>query len=121
MSGYTDRFYIYALINNEKQYIFNDTSAGANFLGLSTTSKAIFQMDSAADYKFYFKISTGNKWLQHSGSGGGMRLYTDKNNAANSQITFTYQQNAIVPYGTLTITENGEYDVTNYKGVIINV
>ena len=121
VSGYTDRFYVYTLINDEKQYMFNNTTAGANFMGLSTTNKAIFIMQFASDYKFYFKISTGNKWLQHSGSGGGMRLYTDNNNANNSKITFTYQQNSIVPYGTLTISENGTYDVTNYKQVVINV
>ena len=121
VSGYTDRFYIYTLINGEKQYMFNDKSSNANFMGLSATNKAIFVMELAADYKFYFKISTGNKWLQHSNSGGGMRLYTDHNNAANSQLTFTYQQNSIVPYGTLTITENGTYDVMNYRNVIINV
>lgn len=121
VSGYTDRFYIYTLINHEKNYIYNNTSAGANFVGLSTTSKGIFVIQFAADYKFTFKISTGNKWLQHSNSGGGMRLWTDINNAANSQMSFTYQQNAIVPYGTLTITENGTYDVTNYKTVIVNI
>lgn len=121
VSGYTDRFYVYTYVNDEKHYMFNDTTGGANFMGLSTTSKAIFVMQFAADYKFYFKISTGNKWLQHSNSGGGMRLWTDINNAANSQLTFTYQQNAIVPYGTLTITENGTYDVFNYRTVIVNI
>ena len=121
VSGYTDRFYIYTLINHEKNYIYNNTSAGANFVGLSTTSQGIFVIQFAADYKFTFKISTGNKWLQHSNSGGGMRLWTDINNAANSQMSFTYQQNAIVPYGTLTITENGTYNVTNYKTIIVNV
>ena len=27
----------------------------------------------------------------------------------------------IVPTGTLTITENGSYDITNYANVVINV
>ena len=121
VSGYTDRFYVYTYINGTKLYMYNNSASNANFMGLSETSKAIFIIQHAADYKFYFKISTSNRWLQHSGSGGGMRLYTDNNNANNSQITFTYQQNSIVPYGTLTITENGIYDVYNYKTVIVNI
>ena len=121
VSGYTDRFYIYTYVNNVKEYMYNNSSSNANFMGLSTTEKAIFVISCETEGKFLFKLSTSNRWLQHSNSGGGMRLYTDHNNANNSQLTFTYQQNAIVPYGTLTITENGAYDVTNYKTVIINV
>ena len=121
VSGYTDRFYIYSKINGVVNYIFHDTATNANFIGLSTTTKTAFIVSSPADYKFYFKLSTGNRWLQHSRSGGGLRLYTDINNAYNSQLTFTYQQNAIVPYGTLTITENGTYDVYNYKTVVIDI
>ena len=121
VSGYTDRFYIYSKINGVANYIFHDSATNANFIGLSTTTKTAFIVSSPTDYKFYFKLSTGNRWLQHSKSGGGLRLYTDINNAYNSQLSFTYQQNAIVPYGTLTITENGTYDVYNYKTVVINI
>ena len=121
VSGYTDRFYIYSKVNGVANYIFHDTTTNANFIGLSTTTKTAFIVSSATDYKFYFKLSTGNRCLQHSKSGGGLRLYTDINNAYNSQLTFTYQQNAIVPYGTLTITENGTYDVYNYKTVVIDI
>lgn len=121
VSGYTDRFYIYSKINGVVNYIFHNSTTNANFIGLSTTTKTAFIVSSPADYRFYFKLSTGNRWLQHSKSGGGLRLYTDINNAYNSQLSFTYQQNAIVPYGTLTITENGTYDVYNYKTVVINI
>lgn len=121
VSGYTDRFYIYSKINGAVNYIFHNSTTNANFIGLSTTTKTAFIVSSPADYRFYFKLSTGNRWLQHSKSGGGLRLYTDINNAYNSQLSFTYQQNAIVPYGTLTITENGTYDVYNYKTVVINI
>ena len=121
VSGYTDRFYIYSKINGVVNYIFHNSTTNANFIGLSTTTKTAFIVSSPVDYRFYFKLSTGNRWLQHSKSGGGLRLYTDINNAYNSQLSFTYQQNAIVPYGTLTITENGTYDVYNYKTVVINI
>ena len=121
VSGYTDRFYVYTIVNDEKLYMFNNTNAGANFMGLSATEKAIFIISYADIDKFYFKISTGNKWLQHSNGVGGMRLYIYNNTAANSQLSLTYKVNSIVPYGTLTITENGTYDVGRYKTVIINI
>ena len=121
VSGYTDRYYIYTKIDNDNYYMYNDTGAGANFMGLSTTTKSAFIISLAVDNKFYFKLATANKWLQHSKSGGGIRLYTDNTNAENTQFTITYKVNAIVPYGTLTITENGTYDISNYKTIIVNV
>lgn len=121
IDGYDDRFYIYSYVDNQKVYIFNNTGAGANFLGLSETDKASFIVSQPADGYFLFKISNANKWLQHSKSGGGIRFYTDANNTYNTQMIFTYRVNAIVPYGTLTITENGTYDVYNYKTVIVNI
>ena len=121
ISGYTNRFYVYTYVNDVKEYMYNNTTTNANFMELNTTSKTAFDISCEGDSKFLFKVSTKNAWLQHSNSGGGMRLYTDHNNANNSQLTFTYQQNSIVPYGTLTITENGTYDVYNYKTVIVNI
>ena len=121
VSGYTDRFYVYTKISGENYYMYNDTGSGANFMGLSTTSKGIFVVSYAQDGKFYFKLSTGNKWLQHSKGGGGIRLYTDNLNDYNSRFVLTYKVNAIVPYGTLTITENGTYDVTTCKTIIVNI
>jgi hypothetical protein len=121
VSGYTDRFSIYTKIDGENYYIYNNTSAGANFIGLDTTEKMIFIVSEPEEARFLFKDSTANKWLQHSNGGGGIRLYTDHNNANNTQFIFTYRINAIVPYGTLTITENGTYDITNYKRVIVNI
>lgn len=118
---YTNRFYIYTYVENEKQYMYNNTASNANFMGLSTMSKAAFDISCEETGKFLFKISTKNAWLQHSNSGGGMRLYTDHNNANNSLITLTYQINAIIPYGTLIISENGTYDVYNYKTVVVSV
>lgn len=121
VSGYTNRFYVYTLINDEKEYMYNNTASNANFMGLSTTSKAAFDITCEEPGKFLMKISTKNAWFQHSNSAGGMRLYTDHNNASNSLITFTRQVNAIIPYGTLTITENGTYDVYNCAKVIVSI
>lgn len=123
VDGYNSRFYIYTYIDSTdtKYYMYNDTNGGANFMGLSTTSKAAFDISYEDKEKFLFKISTKNAWLQHSNGGGGIRLYTDHNNANNTQFSLTYLENAIVPFGTLTITENGTYDVTRYAQVIVNI
>ena len=121
VSGYTNRFNIYTYVGNEKLYMYNNTAGGANFMGLSAESKADFDITCEKTNKFLLKITTKNAWLQHSKSGGGIRLYTDHNDANNSLFTFVYQQNAIVPYGTLIISENGTYDVYNYKTVVVSV
>lgn len=121
VSGYSDRFNVCTYIDGVKLYMFNDTAAGANFMGLSETSKATFIISKPAGGDFEFKLSDATKWMQHSNSGGGIRFYTDNKTAANCQFTFTYNVNAIVPYGTITITENGTYDVTTVKTIIVNI
>jgi len=121
VDGYTDRFYIYTKVGGVNQYIYNYTTGGANFINLSDTTKQSFIVSNPKDYKFYIKMSNANKWLQHSKSGGGIRLYTDNANPENCQISFTYKKNSIVPYGTLEITENGTYDISTYKTVIVNI
>ena len=121
VSGYTDRFYLYTKINDENQYIYNNTGAGANFIGLSTSQKDTFIFTQQNEDKFYLQKAGQSKYLQHSGSGKGIRYYTDNKNADNCQMTFTYNSIAIVPSGTLTITENGTYDVYGCSTVIVNV
>ncbi len=78
------RFYIYTLIDSEKQYITNPSDVKA---GLSPTEKATFELSSTGnDKKFWFKLSGENKWLQHSNGGGGIRFYGQNNDVANSRI-----------------------------------
>ncbi len=81
-----NQYYIYTLINGEKQYMYNKSG---NLMDLSETNKTAFELSEAAEGKFYFKVANQSKWLQHSNGGGGIRLWTDNNNAANSQITIT--------------------------------
>ena len=85
-AGNPDRYYIYTYVNDEKLYMYNTSG---NLMGLSSDNKTAFDLSLASAGKFYFKVANQNKWLQHSGSGSGIRLYTDNNNAGNSQIVIT--------------------------------
>ncbi len=80
-------YYIYTMINGEKKYMRNTSG---NLMGFADADGTLFEMSQASDGKFYFKKRGENRWLQHSNGGGGIRLYTDNNNAANSQISITY-------------------------------
>ena len=79
---------IYTYIDGVKQYM-KQKASGGNDMYLADEGTT-FEISQAAEGLFYFKHSTDNRWLQYSNGGGGIRLYTDHNNAANSRITITY-------------------------------
>lgn len=77
---------LYTYVNGVKMYVYNTSG---NSIGLSATNADLLYVEetgTTSGNAFYLKKSNQNKWLQHSGSGGGIRYYTDKNNAVNSQI-----------------------------------
>lgn len=113
-----NRFYIYTYSGGSKVYMYNTSG---NLMSLDTTNKTAFDITQEDPYKFIFKVYNANKWLQHSKSANGIRLYTDHTNLNNSQLSLTYIENAIVPNGTLTITENGTYDISKYESIIVNI
>ena len=93
-AGQNNRYYIYTMVEGQKKYV---TNPSGNLAGLSDTPDTTYELEQAADGKFNIKINGQNKWLQHSGSGNGIRFWTDKNNAANSQVTLTYKSSLSVP------------------------
>ena len=113
VEGTTDQFRIYTKLNGVKKYIKNSSG---NLLSLVAEGQGdIFEV-SIVDGKFVFKILGQNKWLQHSGGGNGIRFYTDKNNAENSQFTLTYVSSLDIDdtYGL----NNKTFGIMNYSNSI---
>ena len=103
--------------STEKRYI-RQVSASNNNITLSDTG-TIFEVSVANSDSglFYIKTASEERYLQHSGSGGGIRLYTDNKNAANSQILFTFvapSEADMDPYGL----DGKSYGIMNRKNEI---
>ena len=89
IEGTTNQFKVYTMDNGAKKYIRNPSG---NTLSLVTNvnDASIFEITSAGNNRYYFKVLNKNEWLQYSNGGKGIRFWTDVNNAANSQIQVSY-------------------------------
>ena len=87
VSGADNTYYIYTLDNGVKQYIRQKNNG--NEIELAASGTAFNLSDSPTANKFYFKHSSQTRYLQHSGSGEGIRFWTDNNNGTNSRIFIT--------------------------------
>lgn len=87
---------MYTLVNDEKLYLHTTTG---NNIDLSSTGDLldITAIEGTSPQTFSLKKHNVNRWLQHSGSGKGIRYYTDNNNATNSNIFIDYAQNGVRP------------------------
>lgn len=82
------KIYTYVGDNKEKMYIFDDPSNSVKVCLDSDGSVFEIKHDSAKN--FTIKKKDEKKWLQHSGSGKGIRFYGDNNNVENSRFQFLY-------------------------------
>ena len=82
---------LYTYVDNQKMYLRNKSG---NLVELTTNANAADLLDisevNSSTPSFNIKLNNQNKWLQHSGSGSGIRYYTDKNNTTNSRIFIEY-------------------------------
>lgn len=80
---------LYTYVGGVKKYLHNKSG---NIVELSETAADSLEISTAdtSPQSFYIKQNNTNKWLQHSGSGSGIRYWTDNKNAANSQIYMQY-------------------------------
>ena len=92
---------------------FIHTKAG-NEIELSDTAD-LFQITASANHTFYLKNSIENKWLQHSGSGSGIRYYQSNSNATNARIKMVFADSMELPDDWYHL--NGRsYGLMNYTG-----
>ena len=84
-----DKLKLYTYVDNQKMYLHNK---GGNNVELSTTAADILDISAtdSSTASFYIKMDNQDRWLQHSGSGGGIRYYTDNKNKVNSNIIMEY-------------------------------
>ena len=101
-AGQTDTFYIYTYIDGVKNYIYQ-ASAGNNEITLSPDNKTELIISNKAgtvtapEGSFYYKHALENRWLQHSGRGGGIRFFDNANNATNTQIKAIFVSSLTMP------------------------
>ncbi|MBO4878385.1 MAG: hypothetical protein J5501_10295 [Ruminococcus sp.] len=108
-------FKIYTYINGVKNYIHNKSG---NLIELSTSAADVFEISSSDNDRFYFKKTDEDKWLQHSGSGSGIRYWADNNNATNSRISMYYADSVATPDDPYRL--NGKtYGLMKYVGGMI--
>ena len=105
---------IYTYVNNAIQYVTNPEDVN---VGLTTEreSGAVFELSETGDGKFYFRLDGEDKWLQHSNTGGGIRFYTDNNNAGNAKITIAYADSFVMPRDPCNL-DGKAYGLMNWIG-----
>ena len=81
-----DSYNLYTYVNNnQKVYLRNKTGVEVE-LSASNPDPLDLTRTDQSPFGFYFKNHNANKWLQHSGSGGGIRYYKNNDNKDNSKI-----------------------------------
>ncbi len=85
-----NKFKIYTVEGENRKYIKQKT-ANDNPIELSDEGN-VFIISKAATGLFYIKLDSAseNRYLQHSESSNGIRLYTGTSNQVNSRITLTF-------------------------------
>jgi fibro-slime domain-containing protein len=118
--GSANQYYIYTKINGVNQYMRNK-SGNLMELDNQKANATVFEIScpSGTSNLFLIKKVGEGKWLQHSGGGSGVRLYTDSNNETNSRFSFTYASSVSVPddyYGLDGQTFGIAYHEESVKG-----
>ena len=108
----TGNYYkISTMVNGVEKFIHTKSE---NEIELSDTAD-LFQITLSANNTFYLKNSIQNKWLQHSGSGNGIRYYQSNSNNTNARIKMIFADTMELPDDWYHL--NGKsYGLMNYSG-----
>ena len=91
ISGEDNTYYIYTMKNGEKQYIRFKPSSSTDYaeVELASSGTAFVLSNSDTPNKFFFKHRDKEYYLQHSGTGGGIRFWNDNKDQNNPRIFIT--------------------------------
>lgn len=103
---------IYTYVDGAKKYIHNKSG---NLLELSNNVADLFEVSIPTSGYFLFKKKGASLWLQHSGSGSGIRYYTNSSNAANCRMRAAYAD-AMVPIDDYYQLDGKTCGLMNYAG-----
>ncbi len=89
---------IYTIVDGVPKYIYNLTDSVNVNIGLGTEAQAdVIELSAGGRANsYYLKKSGEEKYLQHSGSGKGIRYYKDHNNANNSSIKIAFADSVLI-------------------------
>ena len=107
---------LYTYVNGVKKYLH--TKSGNN-IELSTTAADLLDLSMATTSvqspTFNIKKNGVSLWLQHSGSGNGIRYYKDKNNVTNSRIFIRHAPQEEVVIDQLAKLTEKPYGLFHYS------
>lgn len=101
------KYRLYTYVGNQKMYL-HQKSVNGNNVELSGTQADLLDITqtNGSTASFYLELNGQDRWLQHSGSGKGIRYWTAHDNAANSNIFIEY---------TVPATDQNVIDLLNGK------
>ena len=105
---------MYTYVNGVKKYLH--TKSG-NTIELSATAADLLEitLTPTGPNSFYIKKKGDNRWLQHSGSGSGIRYYTDNKNATNSSIFIKHASPEGIDITALELLTQQPYGLFHYS------
>ena len=106
---------IYTKVNGVKKYIHTKNGSGTD-IELSDSAADLFELSvvTSSPRSFHIKKSDENRWLQHSGSGGGIRYYNSNSNNTNARIYIKHAPPEGLDIDALDVLTSKPYGLFHY-------
>jgi fibro-slime domain-containing protein len=111
-------FKLYTYVSGVKKYIHTKPGNNTNLIELSENAADLIDITQVAqsnNTSFYLRNSEDTRYLQHSGSGGGIRYWPDNNNATNSRIKAAFADSLFLPDDYFGL-DGKSYGIMYYPG-----